>query len=65
MFSDEPCLLSEFGLTVAPSASIRKKLLKYMNLKCYFRKFFDMISRVSDAGFKFWANWLDHFKKAA
>ncbi|CUX40032.1 hypothetical protein AGR13a_Cc340137 [Agrobacterium genomosp. 13 str. CFBP 6927] len=36
MFSNEPCLRSIFGLTVTPSVSIRKKLLKYMNLKYYY-----------------------------
>ncbi|CDI09790.1 protein of unknown function [Agrobacterium pusense] len=41
-FYDKSCLKFIFGLTVAPSVSIRKKLLKYVKLHVFYRSNLDM-----------------------
>jgi len=65
MFFDDPYLQSLFGLTVTPSVSIRKKLLKYKNLQYYIGSSAMKIPRHSKAYFKFRPNRLDHSRKPA
>ncbi len=45
MFSDVSCPQCLFGLTVAPSAKIRKKLLNYMNICSYYGSVFELVFR--------------------
>ncbi|CUX10688.1 hypothetical protein AGR7C_Cc10070 [Agrobacterium deltaense Zutra 3/1] len=65
VFFDEPCLQFVFGLTVTPSVSIRKELLKYMKLSIYYRLSFHVLLLFWIWLRKFWPNWLDHSEKPA